>query len=236
MLWYKAWLETRVRFLISFFGMTGLCSYFVFHLDRLALSDTKLDYYYAVLHGGHGLLAGMWILAVTLLTMDGLSREKAVGTSSFTLALPATRTHLMGVRISVALFQAMVLAIVPWTAMFSVGSITGKTHSIYQAGFHVILLAGGGLVFFALALLSSSLIEGQYTAPVVSLGIAIAIPVALNGLREYSPFAFVMGDGYFDRETELLAGPIPWLHASLWGLLSALLVLVAVQWVKRRDF
>ena len=29
MLWYKAWLETRSRFLISLIGMVALCSVFV---------------------------------------------------------------------------------------------------------------------------------------------------------------------------------------------------------------
>jgi ABC-type transport system involved in multi-copper enzyme maturation permease subunit len=39
------------------------------------------------------------------------------------------------------------------------------------------LLVGGGLFFFAVALLVSSLIEGEYTAPVVSFGIVLAIAV-----------------------------------------------------------
>ena len=34
MLWYKAWLETRSRFLISLVGMVALCSVFVLHGDR----------------------------------------------------------------------------------------------------------------------------------------------------------------------------------------------------------
>ncbi len=30
MLWYKAWLETRSRFLISLIGMVALCSFLFF--------------------------------------------------------------------------------------------------------------------------------------------------------------------------------------------------------------
>ena len=180
MLWFRAWMETRARFLISLLGIVALCSYSVFHGDREALSYTKIDYYYAVLHFGHSLLATMWVVAVTLLTMGGLLREKAVGTSSFTLALPVSRGRLMGVRIAVGMIQAMVLVMVPWSAMFLIGGFFGKTHSISQAWFHIVLLAGGGLLFFAIALLVSSLVEGEYTAPIVSYGIVIAIAVALS--------------------------------------------------------
>ena len=39
MLWYKAWLETRSRFLISLIGMVALCSVFVLHGDRNAVYE-----------------------------------------------------------------------------------------------------------------------------------------------------------------------------------------------------
>ncbi len=59
MLWFKAWMETRARFLISLCGIMALSSYSVFHGDREALPYTKIDYYYSVLQGGHFLLATM---------------------------------------------------------------------------------------------------------------------------------------------------------------------------------
>jgi len=238
MLWFKAWMETRARFLISLFGILALSSYSVFHGDREALSYTKIDYFYAVLHFGHSLLATMWVVAVTLLMMGGLLREKAVGASSFTLALPVSRARLMGVRIVVGLIQAMALVIVPWTAMFLIGRIFGKTQSLSQACSHVVLLAGGGLLFFAIALLISSLVEGEYTAPIVSYGIVIAIAVALSdkSLRDYSPWSFIVGDLYYDRHTSLLVGPIPWTHVAVYVLLSAFLALVSVKVIQRREF
>lgn len=159
MLWYKAWLETRARFLISLIAICALCSYTVFHGDRLALSYTRIDYYYSVLHAGDMQLVLAWLLAVILLMMGGLLRERALGASSFTLALPVSRRRLMAIRTTVGLIEAMILAIVPWIVMFLIGSITGKTHSISQAAFHLILLLGGGVFFFAIALLVSSVVE-----------------------------------------------------------------------------
>jgi hypothetical protein len=215
-----------------------LCSYSVFHGDQQALRDTEVGYFYTVLHGTHSLLAIMWILATTLLMMGGLLREKAVGASLFTLALPVSRTQLMKARIGVGLLQALVLVLVPWIAMFWIATTTGKTHSVSQALFHVVLLVGEGLVFFALALLVSSLVEGEYTAPVVSYGIVLTIMVTLNSgpLRGCSPWLFLIGADYFDRHTSLLIGPIPWLQAAAYLVLAAILVTISVRVIQKREF
>ncbi len=53
MLWYKAWLETRSRFLISLIGMVVLCSVLVFHGDRHVIYDVKPDYYNYVFFVAH---------------------------------------------------------------------------------------------------------------------------------------------------------------------------------------
>jgi ABC-2 type transport system permease protein len=238
MLWFKAWLETRSRFLICLIGITALCSFAVYHGDRQALSYTTPDYYRYVLFNGHAMLSESWVLAVTLLMMGGLVREKAAGTSSFTLALPVSRRRLMAVRTGMGLFQAFALAIVPSVAMFLIGSVAGKTHSVTQATFCLLLLLGGGLLFFALALLISSLVEGEYTAPVVSFGILIAIATLFSdrSLRSYSPLAFITGFEYLDKHTWLLIGPIPWLHIATYLLLAAALIIASVKVIERRQY
>ena len=239
MLWYKAWLETRTRFLVALLGILMLCSYSVFHGDQQGLpeTDTPVDYY-TVLHGTHSILAVMWILATTLLMMGGLLREKAVGASLFTLALPVSRTRLMKARIGVGLLQAFALALIPWGAMFWIAATTGKAHSVSQALFHVVLLLGGGLVFFALALLVSSLVEGEYTAPVVSYGIVLTMMVGLNSgsLRGCNPWLFLIGADYFNRRTSLLIGPIPWLQAAVYLAFAAILVTISVRVIQKREF
>jgi len=59
MLWYKAWLETRSRFLFSLIGNVGLCSFNVFYGDRGALSYS-IRYYYRVLALDTYFLPLMW--------------------------------------------------------------------------------------------------------------------------------------------------------------------------------
>jgi ABC-2 type transport system permease protein len=84
MLWYKAWLETRTRFLIGFLGITVLASWSIHNQVKDALPISGISYYYFVLHNCHQLLTFLWIIAMTMLMMGGLVREKSAGASSFT--------------------------------------------------------------------------------------------------------------------------------------------------------
>ena len=238
MLWYKAWLETRSRFLISLLGIVTLSSFVVYHGNLQKLPYTKVYYYYMVLHEGHATLALMWVVAVTLLMMGGLLRERAVGASSLTLSLPVSRTRLMSVRISAGLAEAVTLVIVPWIAMLIVAGITGQTPPIFQICFRLVLLVGGGLVFFGMALLISSILEGEYTAPLASFGIAFALMIGFGreSLRDYNPFQFLTGEPYLDRQTMLLLGPIPWIHVAVNVALAALFTWISVKVIQRREF
>jgi ABC-2 type transport system permease protein len=136
------------------------------------------------------------------------------------------------------LAQAAVLAIVPWAAMFTVGSIFGKTHSLSQAAYYLVLLLGGGLVFFAMAVLISSLISGEYTAPVVSFGAVVVTAVALSSaaLRRYNPWAFMTGSEYLSKRTNVLLLPIPWLQAAIYIFLAGLLLALSIKIIQQREF
>jgi hypothetical protein len=96
---------------------------------------------------------------------------------------------------------------------------------------------GGGLIFFSLALLISSLVEGEYTAPLVNYGLAIGLAVAFNDtLHAYSPWRFLTGAEYFGRHTSLLTGPIPWMHLAVTVLIAAILMAAAVRVIEKREF
>jgi len=135
-------------------------------------------------------------------------------------------------------FQAVILAVLPWCAMYLVASILGKTFSLPQTAFHLLLLLTGGAVFFAISLLVSSVVSGEYTAPVVSFGTMLAIAATLGDkkMRIFSPLAFMMGTEYFNPHTNLLVGPFPWAEAAVWLFLAALLTWIAVRIITKRDF
>ena len=91
MLLYKAWLETRARFLISFGGSVLLFSYLVYHAEKDAAPWAGMTYYNYVLNENQSVFALLWVLLVALLMVGGLLREHAAGSLYFTLALPVSR-------------------------------------------------------------------------------------------------------------------------------------------------
>ena len=96
-----------------------------------------------------------------------------MGTSSFTLVLPVTSAPLAGVRIAVGMFQAISLAVFPWVCILFITHLGQVSFPISQASFYLALPISGGLIYFAMAVLISSLIEGEYTAPDVAYGLTI---------------------------------------------------------------
>ena len=74
MLWYKAWLETRSRFLTCLATLTIFCAVFVRHAQGLIGPGWTADYN-RLLFVTQQFLVIMWILAVVLLGMGGIVRE-----------------------------------------------------------------------------------------------------------------------------------------------------------------
>jgi len=239
MLWYKAWLETRARFLAALGAILLLSSFQVLRgngeADRHLLS---LSWHYEVLHRAHSSLAMLWVLAVSLLMMGGLIREMAVGASDFTLALPVSRAQLMRVRIGMGFLQAITLAVAAWIVMFLLANLGGDARSLENAGWHLLLLVVGGSVFVSWALLVSTLIPGEYTAPAVCLGVVLLVVIVLGDppLNQWSPSSLLTGNEYLNRRTMMLGGPIPWVRLTATVAMAALMAIGAVKVMQRREF
>lgn len=158
MLWYKAWLETRARFLTLLATVTALCGSFVYHALGDLVPGWRLERDFdRLLLVNQQILVFLWIFGVVLLGMGGIVPEKAIGTSSLTLALPVSRARLVGIRVGLGIIEAIALGVVPWTAVFIVSSLAGMPILITQVGLYLLLLVGGGLVYFAVAVLAGSL-------------------------------------------------------------------------------
>jgi ABC-2 type transport system permease protein len=238
MLWYKAWLETRSRFVIALVGCLAFCLMWVVEFGKGIVASQGQAGLFNLFHAVHAGLCFCWILGVTFLMMGGLLQEKVVGASAFTLGLPVSRRRLMSVRFGMGLVQAIALAVVPWLGMLVYGKVAGYQYSFWQVCFHVFLLLGGGVVFFAIAFLISSVVEGQYTAPVVSIGVSAVLVNALRGekLASYNPGRFMEGNAGFSWRTGLFTGHAPLLHAAAFGVVAALLFMISVRAVERYDF
>jgi ABC-2 type transport system permease protein len=235
-LWYKSWLETKPRFLTSLATLTLFSAIFVYHAQGLIRPEFTLDLN-RLLFVNQQFLVIMWILSVVLLGMGGIIREKAIGTSSLTLALPVGRMRLLISRIGIGLLEAIVLGLLPWLAVVTEMSIVNKPIPISQVTSYVVLLVAGGLVFFAMGVLVSSLVGGEYTAPALAFGIVLLVAIISDAwFREYSVWRLVTGDLSINRGTYLLPQHLPWLGILASLCLALLMMAASVFSLQKRDF
>jgi ABC-2 type transport system permease protein len=235
-LWYKAWLETRSRFFTSLATLTLFSAIFVHHAQRLIRPEWKSDFN-RLLFVNQQFLVIMWVLAVVLLGMGGLVREKAVGTSSLTLALPVSRARLLGVRVGTGVLEAIVLGVLPWIAVFVVSSMAKKPILISQVASYVLLVVAGGMVYFAMAILVSSLVAGEYTAPALAFGVVLLTAIIFDAwLRPFSVWRLATGDLSIDRSTFLLPGHLPWLGILASLSVGVLFLVASAILVHKREF
>jgi hypothetical protein len=102
--------------------------------------------------------------------------------------------------------------------------------------FYILLLLGGGLSYFAMAIFVSSFVEGEYTAPAISFGVVLLTAIAFDAwLRPFSLWRLIAGDLSFDRHTFLLS-PFPWRGISASLIASLLMLLLALHRIRNRDF
>ncbi len=195
--------------------------------------------YHLQLFVAHQYLVGIWMLSVILLGMGGILRERATGISQFTLALPVDRIRLVSVRFGIYISESISLAVAPWITIVLVTHLMGEPWAFRDACFFDSLLIGGGMAFLGLATLVSSLIEGEYTAPVVTFGIILTLQVISNSISWLRPFNFWRLEGgfnYIDTGTLLIVKPFPWGEILLSLLFLVLTVAVSVKAIERREF
>ena len=241
MLWYKAWLETRVRFVICLLAITALGIYAASYDIQRADSRTTIDFYYSVVHFAHGLIGGLWIAAVSFLTAGGLLREKGVGAASFTLALPYSRRRLMArPRMAARWMEAVVLIVIPSVAICIEDSMIGKPYPLFagvvspcaarQRRAGVFRDCGAGrLADGGSELVHRSACELLCGGADRFLRCTIrrprsAIRSGIRTAQTHNPFYFMRGAAYFDGHTGLLTGPMPWVQAGIFALLAALFI------------
>lgn len=212
MLFYKAWLESRLRFLVGLAAVTAVCILFIrlrpmlvadwiveLHNPRwsgrpawLSLGVRDLNFY-----AWHFLfenkLQQVWALFAILLSFGGLLREKEQGTSTFSLGLPVSRKRWLLTRMLVAATESVLLGL---TAAIVVPLVSWSIHEQYpvsQVIAHCLLMVTAGAVFLALGGLFSTLIRGEQ----------MALPITIVVLG--SPYLFI-------QEYVRQAAPSAWVH------------------------
>ncbi len=130
MLFYKAWLESRMRFLMGLASVITICTLYI-ELRPILVPGWITDlqnprwsgrpsWLYLGVHdvnfyAWHFLyenkLQQVLVVFTILLSFGGLVREKQLGTSTFSLGLPVSRRHWFLTRTLVAATETVALAL-----------------------------------------------------------------------------------------------------------------------------
>lgn len=190
MLLYKAWLESRNRFVLSFLSMAGLSvAFVVFHsVVRAAVTDHAISYseyiWKAIFQGQ---LRQIYVILALLLGLGGLDRERATRTAGFTLALPVSRWRLVAARGLAGVMETTVLSFLPAVLVPALSPLVHESYPWGQALEFGVLWTVGGVLLFTLGFLASVLFAGEYSAAIAAMAALFAYSIAADmpGMEHY---------------------------------------------------
>lgn len=252
MLWYKAWLETRWRFLIGFGILTVLSiftarSYPAF-LDLLQLTPQVVDPDSVL---GRRIAEGIalnstfkgyiwsqwflknlpqtWILFAALLGAGGLLAQVNRGEGLFTLSMPVSRTQIAAVRAGVCLGQLFVIALVPSLLVSAVAPTIGERFPIGDAIVHALCLFVAGSVFFSLSFLLSTIFHDVWRPFLIVLCLSV-VEQTIRDTLQVGLYRLMSAERYFRGDG------IPWLALAGAAGVTAIVLYGATRNLERRDF
>jgi ABC-2 type transport system permease protein len=249
MLWYKAWRESRARFVLAATALTVFCVAFVAKARMdFPLRESPMVPYAAVVWSTFYGSSGPVVFSVValVLSLGGLQRERSGGTVAFTLALPVSRGQLLAVRAAVGLLEMAALTVIPALLVPTLSPLlVGQSYPATQALAFALLFISWGVVWFAVGFLWSILLAGEYTAGVAALLTPFAYMVLFaqitQGGRRFpatNPFYVMSGQHmpYFNWQAALLIGPLPWTAMLLLAAIAVALIGAAVRLTARQSF
>ena len=244
MLYFKAWRESHVRFLLSALTLAVLCLAFVYYQRPARSGDfqklTYDAYIWKAIYKGY--VRDLYVLLVLFLGVGGLLRERDYGTAGFTLALPVSRKHHLMARALIGLIEVGALAAVPMLLVPAGSALTGETYPWHEAWQFAVLWSICGAVIFAGAFLSSELFAGEYTAPIIAFIFLLVYSLVADVApieRHISNLHDVMGGEdmpYFNADTGLFVRMLPGRALTIIAALSILLLVIAAIPTTRREF
>lgn len=246
---FKAWRESRGRFLLSAALLAAICAFGVFCRASLMkvfvpkeafVGAPYIGYIYRLIYGGPA--RGLFTILVMVLALGGLQRERLHRTVGFTLALPVSRARLASTQALLGLGQVAVLSALPLLLLTVCSQLAHVSYPLEQMVRFGLLWFAGGAVLFAVTFLAATLFRSEYTALAASFVFMIFYPVAtlfpplnrypLNIHHIMSGFAMP----YFDARHALLVGPPPWALLVSMMAMAGVLIGLTVQVVRHRDY
>jgi len=246
---FKAWCESRERFVLGAVLLTAICALGIFCRGSLMkvflpnesfVGDPYVGYIYRLVYGGPA--RGLFAIMAMVLALGGLQRERLHRTAGFTLALPVSRARLAGMQALLGLGQIAVLSALPLFLLTVCSPLAQVSYPLEQTARFSLLWMAGGAVFFAVAFLASTLFRNEYAALAVSFVFMIFYPIVVlfPPLNRYPLNVHHIMSGlampYFDARTALLVGAPPWALLASMAAVAGVLIGLAVQITKQRDY
>ena len=253
MLWHKAWLETRWRFLtgLGVLGVLALGTVFQYPQakellplvalpqsdgfvarairESIELSGTFRGYVW--LHAVSQNFIQMGTVFAVLLGSGGL-RTESVG-ALYTLALPFSRRALMTTRAATGLVELFAVITVPALLLAVFAPAIGEQYSVIEALVHGVCVFAVTAVFFGLTFWLATVFPDVWRPGLIACSVAMGLALCETVLADALPvglFHLARAESYF-REAR-----VPWI--GLLCAIGAAVVMVhrAIVAVERQDF
>ena len=258
MLWHKAWLETRGRFLagLAISVIVGFGIIYDFRATERLLplvrnmdpgaADTSGPIGAAIKEGiaaqqtFRGFVWWQWyrqnltylvVIFGALLGAGGLLARSG-GATLFTLSLPVSRNRLIGTRAVIGLAELLAIAMVPSLVLPLLAPSIGQSYSVIDVVVHGACMFIVGSVFFSLAALLSNDYADLWRPVLVACVVAAAL-----GMLEYIPAISPYGIFHvMNGETFYRHAGVPWIGLLISAGISAALLRTAAVNLAHRDF
>jgi len=236
----KIWRESRWRFLFILAALLIVTSASVFYNAKAesVVIESK-DFHEAGERTIRGPLFLFWGFSAMFLGLGGFLRERAVGTVDYTLSLPVSRTRWFLYRSLSGALQSMGAALIPALAVPVLAALSGGDYPVGDAFLLGLRLGVGGMLFYSIGLLASTLFTGDFT----SAGIGIALVFAVNNstrvieaIKGLNLQDVIFPMDMIDGSTHLIRGQMPWNGIALSFALSLVLAVWAWKATIARDF
>lgn len=255
MILYKSWLDTRWRFIIGLAVMICSAAGVVLVYPqvvkllplasgikvagplgeeiRKALDQSATFGGYAWIKWYNGNLVMFGALFAALLGAGGLFTGGSGGSALFTLALPASRRRILGVRAAVGLAEYAIAVLASCLALPVLAPAIGETASLPAALVHGLFAAIAGSIFFSLCLFLATVFSDVWRPLLITLAIAGILGLGEAYFHDELPFGVIRT---MSGESWHLTGAIPWLGLVVSVAASAALIWAAILNLERRDF
>ena len=254
MLWYKAFLDTRGRFLIGLAVLPCAAIFMVLTypqvvallptvsgIDTTGAIGQQIGEAIELARDYRGYVWSQWFrqaptsmsaLFAALLGTGGLAASAAGGTL-FILSMPASRMRLAAVRAGSGLAQWLLLALVSSLAIPLASPAVGESYQVGPALVHGVCLFVGGAVIYSLTVLLSTLFGDLWRPWLIALAIVMPLTFAEQMISGSWPVGL---SGVMTGEQFFRTGELPWAGLAVAIAVSAVLLYVAALNFSRRDF